>query len=130
VTGTPATLLVSRCGACHSRFLPRSGPCPRCGSVEVFPETLPAAGVVLAATELQAPAAGWTAPHRLVLIELAQSVRVLCLTEEELPKTEALVLVTRDGDIYRCAARSEASGRGEGDFHEAGRSRPSFEPPR
>ncbi|MFZ0892163.1 MAG: hypothetical protein WAN77_07155 [Thermoplasmata archaeon] len=58
--------------------------------------------MVLAATELQAPSAGWTAPHRLVLVELAQSVRVLCLTGEALPRIDAKVVVTRDGELYRC----------------------------
>ncbi|MFZ1023435.1 MAG: hypothetical protein WAN87_04805 [Thermoplasmata archaeon] len=106
---SPAALLVSRCGACHSRFLPRSGPCPRCGSVEVFPESLSSVGVVLASTELQAPPTGWTAPHRLVLVELAQSVRVLCLTDEDLPKIDAKVMVSRDGDVYRCGPPPQRS---------------------
>jgi uncharacterized OB-fold protein len=106
VNAEPAPLSISRCGECHSRFLPRSGPCPRCGSVEIFPESLPSVGVVLAATELHAPSAGWTAPHRLVLVELAQSVRVLCVTSEELPGIDAKVVVARDGDLYRCGSSS------------------------
>jgi uncharacterized OB-fold protein len=109
VKAVPGTIVVSRCGACHSRFLPRSGPCPRCGSVEVFPASVPAVGVVLAATELKVPPAGWTAPHRLVLVELAQSVRVLAVGDSELPRTGAKVTVVRDGELYRCVSRGRDS---------------------
>jgi uncharacterized OB-fold protein len=98
----PGTLVVSRCSACHNRFLPWPGPCPRCGSVEVYPESVPALGAVLAATELHATTARWKAPHRLVLVELNQSVRVLCTTEGPLPTFGAKVEVQREGEIYRC----------------------------
>ena len=99
----PAQLLVAACASCHSRFLPRSGPCPRCGSREVAPYAVPAQGVVLAAVELQNPSAGWTVPHRLVLVELAESVRLLALAPDVLPTIGAWVGVERDGDRYRIA---------------------------
>jgi uncharacterized OB-fold protein len=94
-------ILVSRCGTCHGRFLPRPGPCPYCGSREVAPESVPGEGTVLAATELESPATGWPAPHRLVLVELAQSVRLLAIAAGPLPKLDAVVEVQRDGAIYR-----------------------------
>jgi hypothetical protein len=62
---------------------------------------------VLAATELLYPAAGWAAPHRLVLVELTDGVRVLAIGEGTLPAPGALVEVERDHDVYR--ARPEPS---------------------
>ena len=50
----PSMLLVSRCDSCHGRFLPRDGPCPRCGSLTVSPVSLPSVGVVVASVELSA----------------------------------------------------------------------------
>jgi uncharacterized OB-fold protein len=102
VSGEPE-LLVSRCLACHNRFLPRVGPCPRCGSTSLAAAALPGRGTVLAAVELVAPASGWSAPHHLALIELSDAVRVLAWTGESLPRRGASVLVTRDGDQYRAA---------------------------
>ncbi|HEY6238210.1 MAG TPA: hypothetical protein VIZ68_03370 [Thermoplasmata archaeon] len=95
------TLLVARCASCHGRFLPRPGPCPRCGSREVAPFAIPPAGRVLAAVELMSPSAGWTSPHRLALVQLAQSVRVLALAPEPLPAVGAEVTIERDGEKYR-----------------------------
>ncbi len=103
MTDEPTHILASRCGACHGRFLPRAGPCPRCGSLSTFPESLSPVGVVLAATELLAPSAGWASPHRLVLVELDQSVRVLCRTEGPLPEFGTKVKVTHEGETYRCS---------------------------
>ena len=48
----PTPLLVTRCPSCTLRYLPRAGPCPKCGSMEVAPLALPPEGRVLAATEL------------------------------------------------------------------------------
>lgn len=92
---------MSRCASCHAEFLPRPGPCPRCGSPRVEPIALSAAGVVKAATELSATAAGWTAPHRLALVELADGIRVLCVVDGTLPAPGDPVQVVRDGEIYR-----------------------------
>ncbi len=98
---TPAsTLEISRCAACHSRFLPRAGACPRCGSAEVTPHSVPGRGVVLAATELTAPARGWNAPHRLALVEIAEGVRVLALVPGPLPAVGDTVEVGREGERY------------------------------
>ncbi len=97
-------VLVSRCTSCHGRFLPRAGPCPYCGSREVAPESLPPEGTVLAATELVNPSAGWPSPHRLVLVELAQSVRVLAIASGPLPAADEVVEIQRDGEVYRVVA--------------------------
>ena len=98
---------LARCEACHSRFLPSDGPCPRCGSLRCVPYSASPIGKVLAATELQYPAAGWTAPHRLVLVELTDAVRVLAIGEGPLPMSGTLVEVSHDNDVYR--ARREPS---------------------
>ncbi len=102
-------LLVSRCPSCSLRYLPRTGPCPKCGASEAVPFSIPPKGTVLAATEITSPAAGWPAPHRLVLVELAQAVRVLCIGEGPLPAAGSGVEVVRDGDRYHFAP-SEGAG--------------------
>jgi len=94
------TIELTRCEACHNRFLPTDGPCPKCGSTDCVPYPTSAVGKVLAATELHYPASGWQAPHRLALIELTDAVRVLAIVEERLPVPGALVEVRRDGDVY------------------------------
>jgi len=98
------TILVSRCPSCTLRYLPRAGPCPKCGSMEAEPFAIPAVGTVLARTELVSPAAGWPSPHRLALVELAQAVRVLTIVDGPLPEAGAVVGVRRDGEIYRSSA--------------------------
>jgi len=100
-------LELARCGACHSRFLPSDGPCPKCGARDVVLYSAPAVGKVLAATELLYPATGWTAPHPLILVEVSEGVRVLAIGEGPLPAAGALVEVRRDHDVYR--ARPEPS---------------------
>lgn len=100
-------LELARCEACHSRFLPSDGPCPRCGSRNCVPYSTSGVGRVLVATELLYPATGWTAPHPLILVELSDGVRVLAIGEGNLPAPGALVEVRRDHDIYR--ARPEPS---------------------
>ena len=99
-----ATIVLSRCTSCHARFLPNDGPCPRCGSSDCSPYSASAFGNVLAATELQYPASGWHAPHRLALVEVADAVRVLAIVEGGLPLPGDLVEVRRDGDVYRARA--------------------------
>jgi uncharacterized OB-fold protein len=94
-------LALSACEACHARFLPNDGPCPRCGSTDVKTYLSPSLGVVLAATEVTSPAEGWRPPHRLALVELPQSVRVLAIVEGAVPINGDVVSVRRDGDIYR-----------------------------
>lgn len=95
------TVELSRCEACHTRFLPSDGPCPRCGSSDCVTFSASAVGRVLAATELHYPASGWHSPHRLALVELADAVRVLAIVDGPLPTTGALVEVQRDQDVYR-----------------------------
>ena len=134
MTDRPAELVLSRCEACHARFLPNDGPCPRCGSTEVKAFVAPPLGVVLAATEVTSPAEGWKSPHRLALVEMPQSVRLLAIVEGPVPAPGDVVSVRRDGDIYR--ARTEPGSarpaeRGEGESPNSGGTRPgSFEPPR
>ncbi|HXQ93637.1 MAG TPA: hypothetical protein VN864_00485 [Thermoplasmata archaeon] len=95
-----ATIAIVRCEHCHGRFLPPGGPCPRCGSSELVSGTIPAKATVLAATELLAPAAGWPNPHRLAIVEGAESVRILAIVPGELPAPGAVVGVARVGDRY------------------------------
>jgi uncharacterized OB-fold protein len=102
-----ATIELSLCRSCHTRFLPTDGPCPKCGSVDCVPYAGGAVGKVLAATELLVPATGWQAPHRLALVELTDAVRVLAVVDGPSPSQGALVEVRKDGEIYR--ARSEPS---------------------
>ena len=103
MTGPP--LLVSRCMSCTLRYLPRAGPCPKCGSLETAPLSVPPRGTVLAATELSSPSAGWPTPHRIALLELAESVRVLAIVDGPLPSVGTVATVVRDGDAYRIPAR-------------------------
>jgi uncharacterized OB-fold protein len=98
---TVPSLLLERCDSCHGRFLPRPGRCPRCGSDRVGPHPVPPEGVVLAAVELQVPPPGWAAPHRLALVEVADSVRLLGVAGASLPEIGARVTVSRDGEVYR-----------------------------
>ena len=95
------TIELQRCEACHTRFLPGDGPCPKCGSIDCVPYSAAAVGKVLASTELMYPASGWTAPHRLALVELSDGVRVLTIVEGSPPAPGVLVEVARDGDVYR-----------------------------
>ncbi len=127
MSATP-TLPVSQCRGCHSRFLPRPGPCPRCGGTDLLATELSGVGTVLAAVELHNPAEGWSAPHRLALVEVSEEVRVLAIASEALPRIGSRVLVLVDGPRYRLSSGSGE--RGEGDLPAAGRSRPPFEPPR
>ena len=121
----------SRCVSCQLRYLPNDGPCPRCGSVERLPHPVPALGTVLVATELMYPSAGWPSPHRVALVELPESVRLLALVEGPLPTRGDLVAVRKDGVVYRVRADPTRAGeRGEGESPKVGRSGPSFEPPR
>jgi uncharacterized OB-fold protein len=70
-------LLVRICGSCAALYLIRPGPCPVCGGSESRAGTLPGVGRILAATELAIPAEGWTAPHRIALVEIAEGIRAL-----------------------------------------------------
>jgi len=95
------TLEMSRCESCHAGFLPRPGACPRCGSLEISGIALPPQGTVLAATELTAPATGWTSPHRLALVEIAEGIRLLAVVAGPLPAIGAAVTITSEGGLYR-----------------------------
>ena len=105
---TGNTLELRLCRSCHHRFLPSDGPCPKCGSSDLAPFSVSGVGKVLAATELHYPASGWESPHRLALVELADSVRVLTVVDGPVPTPGTLVEVQRDGDLYR--ARPEPTG--------------------
>ncbi|HTS32670.1 MAG TPA: hypothetical protein VMI55_01865 [Thermoplasmata archaeon] len=94
-------LLVSRCPSCTLRYLPRAGPCPKCGSMDAQPLSIPPKGAILAATELASSTAGGPSPHRIALVELAQAVRLLALVDGPLPALGSVVTVHRDGETYR-----------------------------
>ena len=97
---TEPVIELSRCEACRTRFLPTDGACPRCGSTDVRAYPSPALGTVLASTELSNPPAGWTAPHRLALVDLPESVRVLAIVPGPLPAPGTVVAIRRDGAVY------------------------------
>lgn len=127
------TVELSRCLSCQARYLPTDDPCPRCGSSRSELYLSPAIGVVLAATELVHPATGWESPHRLALVELPESVRLFAIVEGGLPSAGAVVVVRRDGELYRARTEPVAParpGRGEGESPRAESTAPSFEPPR
>lgn len=94
---------VLRCGACHVAFVPPRSRCPRCGSAELTEGTVPAHGEVLAATELAFPPPGFPAPHRLVLVELEEGVRVLATSPAAHARGSA-VHVTREGATFRATS--------------------------
>ena len=102
---TDVPIELSRCETCRTRFLPTDGACPRCGSTQIASYPSPSLGTVLASTEMSNPPTGWTAPHRIALIELPESVRLIAIVEGPLPAPGAVVSVRLDGPVYR--ARSE-----------------------
>ncbi len=128
-----ASLVVVRCASCELPFLPPPGPCPRCGGAPGPLAEIPNRGVVLAATELLSPAAGWSAPHRLGLVEAAEAIRILGVADGALPAPGQEVEIRWDEGVYRFrrpGESAEAPERGEGESPKTGRARPSFEPPR
>ena len=98
---TPAgSVAVRRCADCHSAFLPRPGACPRCGSTRVTTGSVGAGGRVLAAVELHYPPPGFATPHRLVLVELAETIRLLAESPGHLPAPGDPVTVRKDGERF------------------------------
>ena len=104
MSGAPAPIELAKCGTCHHRFAPADGVCPRCASSSVEPFSVPPVGVVLAATEVAYPSEGWPAPHRLALVELAESVRLLVVPEAPLPAVGDLVELRPGPGYYRAFA--------------------------
>jgi len=131
---TARPLLLSRCRHCHNRYLPRPGPCPRCSSADLTPVSISPKGAVRASTAIEVPAAGWTPPHPLCLVELAEGTWVLAVGPIPTLPVGAEVAVERDEAIYRATPWTDGStralGRGEGDSPSAGPRQRSFEPPR
>jgi uncharacterized OB-fold protein len=97
-----------RCETCRARFLPTDGPCPRCGSTDVQGYPSPPLANVLASTELLSPPPGWSAPHRLALVELPESVRLLAIVDGPLPAPGTVVSVRLEGAVYRAASEPAA----------------------
>ncbi len=95
------SLVLSRCAGCELLYLPTPGPCPRCASRRATPVEVPPTGIVLAATEVESPAEGWPSPHRLALVEVEDSVRLLAIIEGPWPAAGDAVGVRREGDAYR-----------------------------
>ncbi len=91
---------LERCTTCHHRFLPADGVCPRCASPEIEPFRVPAVATVLASTELTSPSEGWPSPHRLALVELAESVRLLVVASAPLPEPGESVEITKGPGHY------------------------------
>jgi uncharacterized OB-fold protein len=106
VSDVPVEL--SRCGSCRARFLPTDGPCPRCGSNDVQRYPSSPLATVLASTELHSPPTGWTAPHRLALVELPESVRLLAIVNGPLPAPGTVVSIRLDGEVYRATSEPAA----------------------
>ena len=105
-----APLLLARCSSCHAGFVPRPGPCPRCGSSELQPLGVPPHGFVLASTELLRPPEGWSAPHRLALVELNEGIRLLALVDGRLPVPGEPVAVVRVGDVFHASSTLSTEG--------------------
>ncbi|MCI4322261.1 MAG: hypothetical protein L3K05_08165 [Thermoplasmata archaeon] len=103
MTDSPPLVIV-RCGHCQGRFLPHPGLCPRCGSGELTRTEIPPEAAVLAATELLAPSAGWASPHRLAIVEGAESVRILAIVRGQLPAVGAVVTVRLVAELYEVLA--------------------------
>jgi len=72
------------CPSCARVLPPGARCCPACGG-PLRAEARTGAGRVLAATELTAPAAGWTSPHRMVVFELDGGGEVLALSPDGSP---------------------------------------------
>ncbi|MCI4362581.1 MAG: hypothetical protein L3J77_05265 [Thermoplasmata archaeon] len=99
MTDSPPLVIV-RCGHCQGRFLPHPGLCPRCGSSELTRTEIRPEAAVLAATEVLSPSTGWTSPHRLAIVEGAESVRILAIVRGPLPAVGAVVTVRLVGGLY------------------------------
>ncbi len=104
-------LRVSRCDNCHSRFLPRPGRCPRCGSEDVHPQEISPEARILAATESTAPPPGWPNPHVLALAETAEGVRLLVVLDA-LPPRGATIFVAQQDDHFVAQVGRPAPERG------------------
>ncbi len=98
---SPAPMAAVRCPACRAGYLDRLPPCPRCGHGTLDAITVPARGRVLAATELSLPPPGFRAPHRLVLVEAAEGVRLLARADEHALAVDAEVEIVPSADGVR-----------------------------
>jgi uncharacterized OB-fold protein len=91
---------VVRCPSCKGVFSAPRRCCPRCGQLNVVPGTIAATGVVLASTELSIPPTEFPSPHALILVELAEGLRVLVPRSGAAPPppgTEVIVRSTGAG---------------------------------
>ncbi|EQD70866.1 protein containing DUF35 [mine drainage metagenome] len=95
------TLQLQRCVSCQGLYVPGNGPCPRCGMREALAVEITPLGTVVAVTELTSPAEGWSAPHRIALVELTEAVRLLGIVEGPLPVIGDTVSIRKEGDVYR-----------------------------
>ncbi|MCI4367053.1 MAG: hypothetical protein L3K08_04825 [Thermoplasmata archaeon] len=100
MTSTSGELEALRCPLCKGTFSPPRVCCPRCGQRSLSAGRLPAEGVVLASTELAVPTSEWPAPHPLLLVELAEGMRVLATCRGPIPVLGATVKVLRSGSGY------------------------------
>ncbi len=77
-------IVLESCLKCDLRFVAAASVCPECGGALTHEERT-GRGQVIAATELSVPPAPWTAPHRLVVVELEGGGRVLAVPSGPLP---------------------------------------------
>ena len=99
--GAGSELEVLRCRSCHRTFTPPRPCCPGCGNRTLEPGRLPNEGIVIAATELAVAPLGWKTPHPLLLIELAEGLRVLAVGPRPIPEIGGSVRVAKDAEGYR-----------------------------
>lgn len=100
MSGDVRTIALTRCASCHALYLPTPGPCPRCGSKDESTEACPAIAIVLAATELSNPPEGFPAPHRIALVELVESARLLAVVDGPLPVAGDTVALVPENDHF------------------------------
>ena len=103
-------LVIRRCASCHGRFLPRPGPCPRCGSRAVEPYEIAPRGRVLAATELSVPPPGWPSPHRIALLEAEEGVRLLAVVAGPMPAIGSTVAILQEAERFTALAPEPSAG--------------------
>lgn len=95
---------LQRCVSCQGLYVPGDGPCPRCGMRESFAVEIAALGTVVASTEVVHPATGWSSPHRIALVEVAEAVRILGIVDGPLPVIGDAVGIRKDGPVYRLSS--------------------------
>lgn len=115
-----ARLAGSRCGKCDEVFFPKRLACPRCHSPKFMShEELRAEGRIFALTHVAKPAALYSSPYLLALVDLENGPRILAQVKGDPQRVRIGELVrlaieplfdTRDGR-HVWGYRFEATGR-------------------